>query len=82
MALSLRRAHAVKNALVQQGVSVSAIEKTGLDQLARLVAERLGDGYVEATLETSVGNGRSGVFRHAYFENGIYCWYSFGTCLR
>jgi GTP-binding protein HflX len=39
-------------------VSVSAIEKTGIDQLARLVAERLGDGYVEATLETSVGNGR------------------------
>ena len=26
--------------------------RTGLDQLARIVAERLGDGYVEATLET------------------------------
>lgn len=39
-------------------VSVSAAEKTGLDQLARIAAERLGDGYVDATLETSVGNGR------------------------
>jgi GTP-binding protein HflX len=39
-------------------VSVSAIEKTGIEQLARIVAERLGDGYVDATLETNVGNGR------------------------
>lgn len=39
-------------------VSVSAVERTGLDQLARIVAERLGDGYVDATLETGVGNGR------------------------
>jgi GTP-binding protein HflX len=39
-------------------VSVSAAKKTGLDQLARVVAERLGEGYVEATLETGVGNGR------------------------
>jgi len=39
-------------------VSVSAVERTGLDQLGRIVAERLGDGYVDATLETNVGNGR------------------------
>jgi GTP-binding protein HflX len=49
-------------------VSVSAIEKTGLDQLARLVAERLGDGYVEATLETSVGNGRLLAYLAAHAE--------------
>jgi GTP-binding protein HflX len=39
-------------------VSVSALERTGLDQLAKIVAERLSDGYVDATLETGVGNGR------------------------
>src|SRR5579872_4502103 len=39
-------------------VSVSALEKAGLQQLSRLVADRLSDGYVEATLETGVGNGR------------------------
>ena len=49
-------------------VSVSAIEKTGIDQLARLVAERLGDGYVEATLETSVGNGRLLAYLAAHAE--------------
>ena len=49
-------------------VSVSAIEKTGLDKLARLVAERLGDGYVEATLETSVGNGRLLAYLAAHAE--------------
>ena len=49
-------------------VSVSAIEKTGLDQLSRLVAERLGDGYVEATLETSVGNGRLLAYLAAHAE--------------
>lgn len=42
----------------EPAVSVSAVERTGLDQLGRIVAERLGDGYVDATLETNVGNGR------------------------
>ena len=49
-------------------VCVSAIEKTGFDQLARLVAERLADGYVEATLETSVGNGRLLAYLAAHAE--------------
>ena len=39
-------------------VSVSAHEGTGLEQLARIAGERLGDGYVETTLETNVANGR------------------------
>jgi GTP-binding protein HflX len=39
-------------------VPVSATERTGLDQLTRLVADRLGNGYVEARLETGAGNGR------------------------
>jgi GTP-binding protein HflX len=39
-------------------VAVSAIERIGIDQLKRLVAEQLSGGYVEADLETSVANGR------------------------
>lgn len=49
-------------------VSVSAAERTGLDQLAAVVAERLGDGYVEATLETGVGNGRLLSYLSAHAE--------------
>ncbi len=64
--LVLNKADAVKDRSIidvlranhDPAVSVSALEKTGFEQLGRLVAERLGDGYVEATLETSVGNGR------------------------
>src|SRR5690606_33626203 len=39
-------------------VTVSAVKRTGLDRLAETVASRLGHGYVEAEIETSVGNGR------------------------
>jgi GTP-binding protein HflX len=49
-------------------VSVSAVQRTGLDQLARVVAERLADGYVEATLETGVGNGRLRAYLAAHAE--------------
>jgi len=49
-------------------VSVSAAERTGLDQLAGVVAERLGEGYVEATLETGVGNGRLLSYLSAHAE--------------
>jgi GTP-binding protein HflX len=49
-------------------VSVSAAQRTGLDQLARSVAERLADGYVEATLETGVGNGRLRAYLAAHAE--------------
>lgn len=39
-------------------VPISALERTGLDTLANIVMERLGQGSVDATLETGVGNGR------------------------
>lgn len=47
----LRRVH-------PQAVSVSAREGIGLAQLAQAVGERLSDGFVEASVETAVGNGR------------------------
>lgn len=49
-------------------VSVSAVAKTGLDQLARIVAEKLSDGYIETTFETSVGNGRLLAYLAAHAE--------------
>jgi GTP-binding protein HflX len=39
-------------------VSVSAVNGTGIERLTEMVAERLSDGYVDAEIETSVGNGR------------------------
>jgi len=49
-------------------VSVSAVARTGLDQLERIVAERLSDGYVETTFETNVGNGRLLAYLAAHAE--------------
>ena len=39
-------------------VVVSAAKRQGLDELGEVVARRLGDGYVEAAVETAPGNGR------------------------
>lgn len=39
-------------------VTVSAFQKTGLDQLKQMVMDRLSGGYVNADLETNVANGR------------------------
>ena len=39
-------------------ITVSARSGTGLDLVAAKVSERLGDGFVKAHLETSVGNGK------------------------
>ncbi len=47
----LRRKH-------PDAVSVSAHTGQGLEQLMQKVAERLGEGYVDARIETSVGNGK------------------------
>jgi GTP-binding protein HflX len=41
-----------------KSVTVSARERLGLDKLAAAVADRLGDGYVEARVEAAVGNGK------------------------
>jgi GTP-binding protein HflX len=49
-------------------VSVSAVQRTGLEQLARAVAERLSDGYLETTFATSVGNGRLLAYLAAHAE--------------
>ncbi|MCY2963413.1 MAG: GTPase HflX [Planctomycetota bacterium] len=48
-------------------VSVSALERVGFEQLASLVSERLGNGFIEMTLETSVSDGKLFAFlaRHA-----------------
>jgi GTPase len=51
-----------------QALSVSARERTGFEPLARLVSERLSDGYIETTFETSVGNGRLLAYLAAHAE--------------
>lgn len=55
-------------------ISVSARENVGLDTLARAVAEQLSDGYLEAEVETGVGNGRMFAFlaEHAEVLNTEY----------
>jgi GTPase len=39
-------------------IVASAVERTGLDRLEVAVAERLGEGFLDAEIETGVGNGR------------------------
>jgi len=39
-------------------ISVSALTREGLDQLARAVATRLAEGYVDAEIETHAGQGK------------------------
>ncbi len=39
-------------------ITVSAITGQGLPRLTDMVAERLSDGFVDAEVETSVGNGK------------------------
>ena len=39
-------------------VTVSAVTGEGLDQLAAIVADRLGNGFVDVEIETSAGNGK------------------------
>jgi len=41
-----------------EAISVSARSGQGLDKLTAAVAERLGEGYLHAAIETGVGNGR------------------------
>ena len=55
-------------------VTVSARNGEGLDRLNRAVSDRLADGYVEADIETNVGNGRLLAFlaEHAEVTNRQY----------
>ncbi|QDT56654.1 GTPase HflX [Caulifigura coniformis] len=49
-------------------VSVSAVDGTGLEKLTQMVAERLGDGYLNVKVETSVGNGKLFAFLSEHAE--------------
>lgn len=57
-----------------KSVSVSAKSGHGLDKLAAAVAERLGDGYLEARVEAEVGNGKVFSFlkEHAEVKDTAY----------
>ncbi|MBS0264604.1 MAG: GTPase HflX [Planctomycetes bacterium] len=52
----------------EAAISVSARTGAGLAQLSRIAADRLGQGYVDATLETNVGNGRLFSYLAAHAE--------------
>eukprot|EP00913_Durusdinium_trenchii_P028286 g26514.t1 len=55
-------------------ITVSAVTRQGLPRLTEMVAERLSDGYVDAEVETSVGNGRLMAYlaQHAEVNNTEY----------
>lgn len=55
-------------------ISVSAVTRQGLDRLTEMVADRLSDGYVEAEVETNVGNGKLMAYlaSHAEVSNTEY----------
>jgi GTPase len=55
-------------------VSVSAVDGTGLEKLRQMVAERLGQGYLNLKVDTSVGNGRLFAFlaEHAEVQDRDY----------
>ncbi|MBX3437358.1 MAG: GTPase HflX [Planctomycetaceae bacterium] len=57
-----------------EGVVISAARREGLDKLANAVADRLGDGYLDAEIETGVGNGRlfSWLAEHAEVKDRTY----------
>ena len=58
----------------KNAVSVSAIDGTGMEKLARLVAEKLSGGFVEVLIKTNVGNGKLFAFlaEHAEIKNREY----------
>jgi GTP-binding protein HflX len=64
----------VLRARYPHAISVSAKDGTGLDRLGRYVAELLSDGYLDAQVETNVGNGRLFAYlaEHAEVTNTEY----------
>jgi GTP-binding protein HflX len=58
----------VLRAKYTHAVSVSALTGEGLDRLGTLVGELLGDGYVEAEIVTSAGNGKLFAFLAEHAE--------------
>ncbi|GAB4148684.1 MAG: GTPase HflX [Planctomycetaceae bacterium] len=63
----LRRHH-------ENAISVSAVTRQGLDRLTEMVAEQLSDGFVDAEIDTDVGNGKllSYLATHAEVTNTEY----------
>ncbi len=65
--------------MAQTTVTVSALTRAGLDELATLVTDRLSSGYVEADIESDAGNGKLYAYltQHAemtgqdYLENRV-----------
>jgi GTP-binding protein HflX len=49
-------------------VSVSALDRTGFDELGRIVSERLSQGYLDTVMETNVANGRLFSYLAAHAE--------------
>ena len=49
-------------------ISVSAQTGQGLDRLARYVADKLSNGYIDAEVESGVGNGRLYAYLNAHAE--------------
>ena len=49
-------------------ISVSAKTGLGLDRLARYVADKLSNGYIDAEVESGVGNGRLYAYLNAHAE--------------
>lgn len=64
----------VLRAKYSHAASVSAVTGQGLDRLAALVAEQLAEGFVEAEIETSAGNGKLFAYlaEHAEVSNREY----------
>jgi len=58
----------VLRAKFPQAITVSAIERTGFDNLARAVSERLSDGFYEARVEADLGNGKVHAFLSEHAE--------------
>ncbi|WP_145366511.1 GTPase HflX [Maioricimonas rarisocia] len=58
----------VLRARYPQSVTTSAATGHGLDRLAAAVADRLGDGYVDARVDASAGNGRLLAFLSEHTE--------------
>ena len=58
----------VLRAKYAHSVTVSAITGEGLDKLGSLVGELLGQGYVEAEIVTSAGNGKLFAFLAEHAE--------------
>jgi len=63
-----RAAIDVLRAKYPDSITISAKTKTGLDKLARAVAERLDVGYVQVRIQSDIGNGKVPAFLSSHAE--------------